>query len=108
MDDDWNERASKLHECVMTGKANLAHRCFSAMISVNVLSVILYFIDSYVRRRAISEDRQFREFPVMMQLPFEAHESPIFEFVTVGLFLHALETAIVIAILNSLILTLVS
>jgi len=92
----------------MTDKANLAHRCSNAMISINAVSTVLYFIDSYIRRRTVSEDEQFREFPVKVQLPLEAHESPIFEFVIVGLFLHVLETAIVIAMLNSLILTLVS
>jgi hypothetical protein len=106
MDDDWNERATKLHECMMTSKANLAHCCSNVIISVNALATIFYFIDSYIRRP--TEDGQFREFPVTVQLPFEAQESPIFEFVIVGLFFHVLETAIVIAMLNSLILTLVS
>ncbi|XP_067206903.1 odorant receptor 22c-like [Linepithema humile] len=107
MDDDWNECATKLHECMMMDKANLAHRCSNAMISINALSTVLYFIDSYVRRRTFSEDGRFREFSVQVQLPYEAHESPIFEFVNVGLFFHVLETATVIAMLNSLILTLV-
>jgi hypothetical protein len=108
MDNDWNNRTSELHEYVMTGKANLAQRCSNAMISVNAVATVLYFIDSYARRRTISEDGRFREFPVQVKFSLELHESPIFEFVIVILFLHVLETATVIAMLNSLILTLVS
>ncbi|KAH0956626.1 OrV8 [Eciton burchellii] len=107
MDNDWNNRTSELHEYVMTGKANLAQRCSNAMISVNAVATVLYFIDSYARRRTISEDGRFREFPVQVKFSLELHESPIFEFVIVILFLHVLETATVIAMLNSLILTLV-
>jgi len=107
MENDWNDRMSELHECMMTGKANLAQRCSNAMISVNAMATVLYFIDSYLRRRIVSEDGS-REFPVQVKFPFELHKSPIFEFVIVGLFLHVLETATVIAMLNSLILALVS
>ncbi|XP_072750311.1 odorant receptor 22c-like [Anoplolepis gracilipes] len=107
MDDDWKNRATDLHESVMMDKANLAHRCSNAMISVNVVATVLYFIDSHVRRRKISKDGQYREFPIQVQLPFEIHETLIFEFIVLGLFFHVLETATVIAILNSLILTLV-
>lgn len=109
MENDWHDcQSSESHECVMASKANLAQRCSNAMISINAVATVLYFIDSHVRRRAITGDGQYREFPVQVMLPSVAHESPIFEFVVVGLFLHVLETAIVIAMLNSLILTLVS
>ncbi|KMQ97903.1 odorant receptor 47a [Lasius niger] len=107
MDDDWKNRATDLHECVMTDKANLAQRCSNAMISVNAMATVLYFIDSHVRRRTISMDGH-RGFPIQVQFPFETHETPVFEFVVLGLFFHVLETATVVAILNSLILTLVS
>lgn len=107
MENDWKNCASELHECMMTSKANLAQRCSNAMISINAVATVLYFIDSQVRRRMVSEDGS-REFPVQAKLPFDAYESPVFEFVIVGLFFHVLETATVIAMLNSLILTLVS
>ncbi|KAL6429664.1 hypothetical protein ACFW04_007529 [Cataglyphis niger] len=107
MDDDWKDRATDLRECVMMDKANLAHRCSNAIISVNAVATVLYFIDSHVRGRTVSKGGQHREFPIQVQLPFEAHETPVFEFVVLGLFFHVLETATVIAILNSLILTLV-
>ncbi|GAB1863032.1 Odorant receptor [Camponotus japonicus] len=107
IDDDWNDRATDLRQCVMMDKANLAHRCSNAIVSVNAVATVLYFIDSHVRRRTISKDGQHREFPIQVQFPFEVHETPIFEFVVLGLFFHVLETATVIAILNSLILTLV-
>lgn len=108
MDDDWNDCGDELRECVMTGKANLAHRCSNVMMSINAVATVLYFVDSQVRQRMVSKDGQRREFPVQVQLPFEVQESPIFELVMLGLFFHVLQTATVIAMLNALILTLVS
>lgn len=108
MDDDWKDCASELREYVMTGKANLAHRCSNVIMSINAVATVLYFVDSQVRHRMVSKDGQYREFPVQVQLPFEVQESPTFEFVLLGLFFHVLETATVVAMLNALILTLVS
>lgn len=108
MDDDWNNCAADSYVRVMTSKAILAHRCSNVMMTVNALSAIFYFIGSHISHRAIAADGEHREFPMQVQFPFNATNSPIFEFVVLGLFLHVLETATVIAILNSLILTLVS
>lgn len=106
MDDDWKDCGTNLRECVMMDKANLAHRCSSAMISVNALATFLYFIDSHVR--GLSKNGQFREFPIQVRFPFEVYKTPIYELVGVGLFFHVLETATIVAMLNALILTLVS
>ncbi|EGI58895.1 hypothetical protein G5I_13011 [Acromyrmex echinatior] len=102
MNDDWNNCST--HTCMMMNKANLAHRCSNVMLTLNSLSVIFYFAGNYVSHRTSSTD--FREFPIQIQFPFHATDSPIFEFIVLGLFLHVWETAIVIALLNSLILTL--
>ncbi|XP_011694609.1 PREDICTED: odorant receptor 13a-like [Wasmannia auropunctata] len=107
MDDDWKDCGTNLRECVMMDKASLAHRCSNAMISVNAVATFLYFIDSYVRGRTLSKNGQSRDFPIQVLFPFEVHKTPIYQLVGVGLFLHVLETAIVIAMLNALILTLV-
>lgn len=108
MDGDWhNDCVTDAYACVMTSKANLSHRCSNAMMTLNTLSAVFYFIGSYVSHRTISADGP-REFPVQMQFPFNATESPVFEFIVLGLFLHVWETAVVIAMLNSLILALVS
>jgi len=104
MNDDWNNCST--HTCMMINKANLAHRCSNVMLTLNSFSVIFYFVGNYVSRRTVSTD--FREFPIQIQFPFHTTDSPIFEFIVLGLFLHVWETAIVIALLNSLILTLVS
>ncbi|XP_018401474.1 PREDICTED: odorant receptor 4-like [Cyphomyrmex costatus] len=103
MNDDWNNCST--HTCAMMNKANLAHRCSNVMIILNSLSTIFYFIGNYMSHRTASTD--FREFPIQIQFPFDATDSPIFEFIVLGLFLHVWETAVVIALLNSLILTLV-
>lgn len=108
MDDDWKDCGTDLREYMMMEKANLAHRCSNAMISVNALATFLYFIDHHVRRRTLSKDEQFFKFPIQVQFPFEIHETSVYELINVGLFFHVLETATVIAMMNALILTLVS
>ncbi|XP_067206905.1 odorant receptor 13a-like [Linepithema humile] len=107
MNDDWNDCIADSSACVMMSKANLAHRCSNAMMSLNSLSTIFYFIGSYISHRAASVDGDLREFPVQIQFPFDATGSPIFELVVLVLFFHVLETATVIAMMNSLILALV-
>lgn len=110
MNDDWNNCSTYSHECVMTSKANLAHWCSNIMISLNTLSTVFYFVGSFVSHRTIfAKGDDLREFPMQVQFPFDAAiDSPIFEIIVLGLFLHVWETATVIALLNSLILTLVS
>ncbi|XP_011694672.1 PREDICTED: uncharacterized protein LOC105454043 [Wasmannia auropunctata] len=106
MNDDWNDCPTDSHACMMTDKAILAHRCSNVMIGLNSVSCVVYFIGSYLSRRTVSTD--FREFPLQVRFPFNATYSPIFELVVLGLFFHVWETAAVIALLNSLILALVS
>ncbi|XP_072750302.1 odorant receptor 82a-like isoform X2 [Anoplolepis gracilipes] len=108
MEDDWNNSGTESHVCVMTNKVNLAHRCSNAMMTLNGFSAIYYFASNYLSQRAISAAGGSWEFPVQMQFPFDyAIDSPIFKFMLLGTFLHIWETAIVIAMLNSLILALV-
>jgi len=108
MDNDWKDCETNLHICVMMGKANLAHRCSNIMIFVNAVTPFLYFIHSHVRGRTLAQDEQLREFPIQVQFPFDVYKTPIYELVGVGLLFHVVETGIVIALLNALILTLVS
>ncbi|XP_039310435.1 odorant receptor 67c isoform X2 [Solenopsis invicta] len=108
MNDDWNDCSTDSHVYVMTSKANLAHRCSNVMLVLNTLSTFFYFIGSFLSHRTISKNGDLREFPMQVQFPFDAAtDSPIFELIVLGLFLHVWETATVIALLNSLILTLV-
>ncbi|XP_032669830.1 odorant receptor 4-like [Odontomachus brunneus] len=108
MDDDWKDDCvMDSYALVMTSNANLAHRCSNAMMTLNTIGTVLYFLGNYVSQRAISAG-EFREFPVQMQLPFNATSSPIFELIVLGQFLHMCETAVVMAMLNSLLFALVS
>ncbi|XP_011862388.1 PREDICTED: odorant receptor 67c-like [Vollenhovia emeryi] len=108
MNDDWKDCETKLRECVMIDKANLAHRCSNAMISINILSTFLYFIDKYIRGHRVSKNGQlFREFSIQIQFPFDVYKRPVYELVNVGLFFHVFVTGVVMAMLNALILTLV-
>ncbi|XP_032669826.1 odorant receptor 13a-like [Odontomachus brunneus] len=107
MDDDWEDDCvTDSYALVMTSNANLAHRCSNAMMTLNTIGTVLYFLGNYVSQRAISAG-EFREFPVQMQLPFNATSSPIFELIVLGQFLHMCETAVVMAMLNSLLFALI-
>jgi hypothetical protein len=108
MDDDWNDCITDSYTYVMRSKANLAHRCSNAMMTLNSLSTFFYFIGNYLSRRKVAVNGDIREFPMQVQFPSDTTDSPIFELIVLGLFLHVWETATVIAVLNSLILTLVS
>ncbi|EFN71826.1 Putative odorant receptor 24a [Camponotus floridanus] len=109
MEDDWNNQVTDSHVYVMTSKANLAHRCSKAMMILNSLATIFYFVGSYLSHRIISAGEEPREFPIQMQFPFDqASDSPIFELIYLATFFHVWETATVIAMLNSLILALFS
>lgn len=108
MEDDWNDCVTDSYVCVMRSKASLAHRCSNAMMTLNTLSTIFYFTGNYLSHRIVPVNGSLREFPMQAQFPFDATHSPIFELIVLGLFLHVWETATVIAVLNSLILTLVS
>jgi len=64
-----------------------------------------------MRRSADSEgslNTSARMLPVKMELPFDANASPLFELLAVGQILHEVSIAALVAIINSLIVTLVS
>jgi len=111
MDEDWNnvgQDRSFLY--IMSSNANLSRRCSNFLISINSTAVICYAASS-IMRRSDSEgslNASTRVLPVKMELPFEANASPLFELLAVGQILHEVSIAAMVAMINSLIITLVS
>ncbi|XP_072750037.1 odorant receptor 13a-like [Anoplolepis gracilipes] len=111
MDKDWNDGIA-IHSDVSTmiKHANLSRQCSNVMISTNALSVFFYAIGGPILRSMIhknDEKTTTRELPIKMEFPFNVDNSPIFELVLVLQLFHDLSVACIIAMLNSLLVTLV-
>jgi len=111
MNCDWHECVDNEHLYVMTIKANISHFCSNVMFSINIIAAVFYLLGGYaIRFMYLSGDYNdtLRQLPVKIQFPFEIQQSPIFELLTVTLFLHVMLNSCTLATLNSLISTLVS
>lgn len=111
MDKDWSDGiAVRSDVSTMMRHANLSRQCSNVMITTNALSVFFYVIGGPILRSTIQNDREglTRELPIKMEFPFKVDDSPIFEVVLVAQFFHDLSVACVIAMLNALLITLVS
>jgi len=112
MDNDWREYINEdKHLYLMTIKANVARFTSNILLSVNAIVAVLYLLGDYVIRFVFFTENQndtLRQLPIKIQFPFETQQSPTFEFLVVTLFLHVAIHACTIAILNGLMLTLVT
>lgn len=112
MDKDWSD-GTAIHSDVSTmiRHANLSRQCSNVMITTNALSVFFYTIGGPILRSVIHRNDQetiTRELPIKMEFPFNVDNSPIFELVLVIQLFHDLSVACIIAMLNALLVTLVS
>lgn len=113
MDNDWRECINTdQHLHIMTIKANISHFFSNSLLSFNAIVAALYLIGDYVIHFIFLTERYndtVRQLPIRIQVPFEIQhtQSPIFEFITVTIFLHVMLEVWSIAILNGLIFTLV-
>ncbi|TGZ49751.1 hypothetical protein DBV15_01343 [Temnothorax longispinosus] len=113
MEEDWSNVhiCDKSVWCIMESNANLSRRCSNVLIGINVTSVICYTMTSLLRRSAdFKEDLNIssKVLPIKMEFPFAVEASPLFELLAVGQVLHVLSIASLVAIVNCLIITLVS
>lgn len=115
MDKDWNESVSiDLDISTMIRQADLSRRYSNIMITTNALAVFFYTIGGPMLRSVIYEDDEtsteptIRELPLKMEFPFDINNSPVFELILIAQLLHDLSVACIIAMLNALIITLVS
>jgi len=111
MDNDWRECINiDQHLHIMTIKANISHLISNILLSFNASVVMFYCLDVVICSVFSTADYNdtLRQFPVKIQFPFETQQSPMFEFIVITLFLHGTVHDCSIAILNGLILTLVT
>lgn len=111
MDKDWsNGNAVDSEISMMIKHANLSRQLSNMMIMMNASAVFFYTIGGPILRSMISKDHKSatRELPLKMEFPFNTDRSPVFELVLVVQLLHDLSVACIIAMLNALLVTLVS
>lgn len=113
MDKDWSEGIAIDSEVsTMTRQANLSRQCTNVMITTNALAVFTYTIGGPILRSMMvhknDDEVTTRELPLKMEFPFDVRYSPVFEVVAVLQILHDLSVACIVALLNALIVTLVS
>lgn len=108
MDRDWSDGVQS-DVSTMIRHADLSRQCSNIMITTNAMAVFFYTIGGPILRSIIDKsDRETRELPIKMEFPFNVDNSPIFEVVLVMQFFHDLSVACIIAMLNALLVTLVS
>lgn len=112
MDNDWHECINiDQHLCTMTIKANIAHFFSNALLSCNAIITVVYLLGDYVIRFAFLNENYnntVRQLPIKMQFPFEIEQSPIFELISVIIFLYTILQVWTNTILNGLIFSLVT
>lgn len=97
---------------MMTIKANISYLFSNCLFSFSVIIATLYLLGDYLIHFIIQTENYnytIRQLPIKIQFPFDIQQtqSPIFEFIAVAIFLHAILQVSAIAILNGLIFTLV-
>ncbi|EZA57552.1 hypothetical protein X777_02090 [Ooceraea biroi] len=109
MDKDWTDGIAVDSDIsMMIRHANLSRQLSNAMIMTNALAVFFYTIGGPILRSMIYKNEETkRELPIKMEFPFNVDNSPVFELVLVAQLFHDLSVACIIAMLNSLLVTLV-
>lgn len=112
MDNDWRECVNIERQLyAMTVTAGVSHFSFNVMMSLYTMAGIFYLLGNYALRflRLVEVyNDTLRQLPIRIQFPFDTEQSPIFELLVVILILHVMLDVYTVAILNSLIFTLVS
>ncbi|XP_020289110.1 odorant receptor 30a-like [Pseudomyrmex gracilis] len=112
MNRDWGEvaRDDRLVVCVMTSNVAWSRRFSNALISINATAAISYAVTNFMGHSNDPErDSNFstKVLPIKMELPFEVEKSPLFEIIAIAQTVHEVSMAVLVAMMNSLIVTLV-
>ncbi|XP_071644337.1 odorant receptor 82a-like isoform X2 [Temnothorax longispinosus] len=105
MDRDWNDCVINDYSIMMT-VANQSRRCSVVLIGVHLVTGFFLTIGVYTARM-MSNSGGPRAFPVKMEFPFMALESPLFECILAGQIFYVLSSASVVGMINGLLATLV-
>lgn len=113
MSKDWSDGTAEDSDVsTMMSHANLSRQLSNMMIVTNASAVFFYTIGGPILRSMIYKDHRAetttRELPIKMEFPFNVDGSPVFEVVLVAQLFHDLSVACIIAMLNALLVTLVS
>ncbi|TGZ49748.1 Uncharacterized protein DBV15_01340 [Temnothorax longispinosus] len=105
MDRDWNDCVINDHSTMMT-VANQSRRCSVVLIGIHIVTGFFLSIGVYAARM-MSNSGGPRAFPVKMELPLMALESPLFECILAGQMFYILSLASVVGMINALLATLI-
>lgn len=110
MSQDWIN-SSKFNIDVMINKTELAYRYSKLIMGVYTIAVFSY-AGVFLEISHQNQDDEFnitsRQLLIKMDFPYAYYESPLYEYVFVLQFFQLLSNASAIAMLNALIITLVS
>jgi len=106
MVEDWKERDIP-DEHTMTRMACIARRYSNLIIASNAISVLLYTTGTLLKLKSDNQTYS-RELFLKMELPFGIESSLIYIAVLITQFVHQTSAASIMAVLNSLLIILVS
>lgn len=106
MIEDWKER--DVSDKYMMNRMAYISRWFSNfIIGSHAMSVFFYAIGTLLRHKS-SNQTEARELLLKMELPFKIENTSVYLTVLVTQFIHQVSAASMVAVLNCLLLTLVS
>jgi len=106
MIEDWKER--DVSDKYMMNRMAYISRWFSNfIISSHAMSVFFYAIGTLLKHKS-SNQTEARELLLKMELPFKIENTSVYLTVLVTQFIHQVSAASMVAVLNCLLLTLVS
>lgn len=106
MIEDWKER-NVSDEYMMNKMAYISRWFSNFIIGSHAMSVFLYAIGTLLRHKS-SNQTEARELLLKMELPFKIESTSVYLTVLVTQFVHQVSAASMVAVLNCLLLTLVS
>jgi hypothetical protein len=106
MAEDWKKRDIS-DKYTMTRMAYMSRWFSNVIIISNATSVILYATGTLLRHKSVNQT-DARELILKMELPFEMESISVYIVILVIQFIHQTTAASMVAVLNSLLITLVS
>ncbi|XP_036141363.1 uncharacterized protein LOC105829661 [Monomorium pharaonis] len=112
IDEDWSEYViNDSYRSTMMSMADLSRRFANISFSLYAVSAFFLSIGEHLLQ-SMDDVNQFgnssRELPIKMEFPFDVSKSPIFECFLIGQFLYDVVIAFVVALINALLVALVS
>jgi len=111
MEEDWSnvDICNKSISFIMANNSDMSRRCSNVLMSISAAAAICYSMASFLRSANLKEELNIssRVLPIKMEFPFEVDASPLFELLAIGQVLHVVSIAVLVAMINCLVITLV-